>query len=175
MTRTGNRIWIRLARIRLARIRLARIRLARRDGRATLGATEPVEIGIKARQRVIHHLPDLPKRVARRNALLKVHIAEKRTCRPVRSPHHHPSKRHGKSESRSSNPVEGRRLQQPAKCRNWRKNLVAGHPEPGHHAPTIRPPACRRASMSLVAKKLLVVRCKGLPKRRPSKANSRYP
>ena len=52
MTWTENRIWI----------RLARIRLARRDGRATVGGIEPVEISIKARQRVIHNLPDLPRR-----------------------------------------------------------------------------------------------------------------
>ena len=81
MTRTENRIWIRLARIRLARIRLARIRLARirlarRDGGATPGGTEPVEIGIKARQRIIDDLPDFPQRVTRRDAFLKVHIAE---------------------------------------------------------------------------------------------------
>jgi hypothetical protein len=33
---------------------------------------------MKTRQRVIHDLPDLPQRVARRDALLKVHTAERR-------------------------------------------------------------------------------------------------
>jgi hypothetical protein len=40
----------------------------------------------KARQRAIHDLPDLPQPVARRDARLKVHTAERRNCRPVRSP-----------------------------------------------------------------------------------------
>ena len=87
----------------------------RRDGGATLGGIEPVEIGIKARQRIIDDLADLAQWVTRRDALLNVHIAEKRTCRLVRSPHDHPRKRHRKSESCSSNRVQGRVFQQPAK------------------------------------------------------------
>ncbi len=87
----------------------------RRDGGATLGRIKPVEIGIKARQRVVDHLTDLSKRMARRDALLKVHIAEKRTRLLVRSPHDYPRKRCRKRELCSSNRVERRVLQQPAK------------------------------------------------------------
>ena len=68
----------------------------RRDGGATLGGIEPVEIGIKASQRIIDNLPDFPQRVTLRDALLKVHLAEKRTCRLVRSPHDRPANATGR-------------------------------------------------------------------------------
>jgi hypothetical protein len=42
--------------------------------RGTIGRIKPFEIGIKARQRVSHDLPDLPQRMAHRDALLKVDL-----------------------------------------------------------------------------------------------------
>ena len=97
----------------------------RRDRGATLGGIKPVEIGIKARQRIIDDLPDFPQRVTRRDALIKVHIAEKRTCRRVRSPQDHPRKGHRKSESCPSNRVHGRVFQQPVKPTFPTQNAVA--------------------------------------------------
>ena len=90
----------------------------RRDGGAAEVGVERIELGIEARQRVVHDLPDLAKRMTRWDPLLKVHIAEQRSARFVRPAHRHPHRRcRAGSESCSRNRVETGLFQQPVKRR----------------------------------------------------------
>ena len=87
----------------------------RRNGGAAKIGVERVKLGIETRQRGVHDLPDLAKRMPCRNALLKIDIAEQRFARFVRPAHrHHPRRRHAKGKSCSQNRVETGLFQQPA-------------------------------------------------------------
>ncbi|CUH31978.1 hypothetical protein JSE7799_00926 [Jannaschia seosinensis] len=88
----------------------------RRDGGAAEVGVECVELGIEARQRVVHDLPDLAKRMTRRDPLIKIHIAEQRSARFVRPAHRRPL-RHcsDEGESCSRNRVETGLFQQPVR------------------------------------------------------------
>lgn len=56
----------------------------RRDRRVAARSVEPVDFRIEAKQRIIHHLPNLAQRVPRRNALLKFDNAQQRARLQVR-------------------------------------------------------------------------------------------
>ena len=64
----------------------------RRDRGAAEIRVQHFELGIEAGKRVIHHLPDLAQWVFRRDPILQIDIAEKRSARLVRPTHAHPRK-----------------------------------------------------------------------------------
>jgi hypothetical protein len=65
-----------------------------------------VKILIETGERVIHDLSDLAQRVSRRDAVLKIDIAEQRPTRLIRAPHDHPRRLPVGDESCSSFGVE---------------------------------------------------------------------
>jgi hypothetical protein len=86
----------------------------RRDRRPAEIGIKRLEIGIKAGQCFIHHLPDLAQRVPRGDALFQINIAEQRPARLIRSAHLHPRRCRAEGESCSQTVVEAGLFQQPA-------------------------------------------------------------
>ena len=62
----------------------------RRDRRAAKIGVERLEFGIQAGQRVVHHLPDLAKRMPGGDTLFKIDKAEQRPTCLIRPAHLHP-------------------------------------------------------------------------------------
>ena len=87
----------------------------RRDRRAAEISVKRIKLAIQARQRLVHHLPDLAQRMPRGDASLKIDITEQRPARLVRPAHLCPLRYRPKGESRSSNRAKGRFLQQPVR------------------------------------------------------------
>ena len=76
-----------------------------------------LKLAMKAGQGVIDHLPDLPKRVPRGDAILKIDTAVQRPARLVGPTRHHSRLCSAKIESCSSNSVESQLFQPPARFR----------------------------------------------------------
>ena len=51
-----------------------------RDGRPAFDRVQPIELGIEARQHLVHDPLDLPQRMPRRDAFLEIDIAEQRSA-----------------------------------------------------------------------------------------------
>jgi hypothetical protein len=78
----------------------------RRNRWTTEISVKHLELGIEACQRVVDDPTDQTQRMPRRNAFLKINIAEQRTARLIRPTHRHPRRNLAKGESCSANRVE---------------------------------------------------------------------